>query len=56
MYVKRYKEKFVINNTWTERYLRSALPYMKKLLNEEDHNKQEICKQISNFKPVNNGR
>ena len=53
---KRYQEKFVVKDTWTERYRNSAITYMQNLLNEEDKKKQKILKQISNLKPVNNGR
>ena len=33
---KRNVEKFLINNIVTERYKRSAIPAMKKMLNEEE--------------------
>ena len=33
---KRTEEKFLINNIVTERYKRSSIPAMKKMLNEED--------------------
>ena len=33
---KRNVERFLINNIVTERYKRSAVPAMKKMLNEED--------------------
>ena len=33
---KRTEEKFLINNIVTERYKRSSIPAMKKMLNEEE--------------------
>ena len=52
---KRYQEKFVVKDTWTQRYKRSAIPYMQELLNDEDRRKKDILRQIDNFVPVNNG-
>ncbi len=52
---KRYQEKFLVKDTWTERYKRSAIPYMVKLLNKKDRKKQGILRQVKNFVPVNNG-
>ncbi len=52
---KRYNERFKVKDTWTERYKRSAIPYMQKLLNLEDKQKNDILKKIGNFVPVNNG-
>ena len=52
---KRFQEKFLIKDTWTERYRRSAIPYMQRLLNDKERKKQGILRQISNFVPVNNG-
>ena len=52
---KRYNERFKVKDTWTERYKRSAIPYMQKLLNLENKQKQDILKKIHNFVPVNNG-
>ena len=52
---KRYQEKFLVKDTWTERYRKSSIPYMQKLLNDEDRKKQSILRQIENFVPVNNG-
>ena len=34
---------------------RSSIPYMQRLLNEHKRDKKEILKQISDYKPVNNG-
>ena len=52
---KRYQEKFMVKDTWTERYKRSAIPYMVKLLNDEDRKRQGILNQIEKCLPVNNG-
>ena len=52
---KRYQEKFKVKDTWTERYKKSAIPYMIKLLNDEDRKRQNILNQIKNFVPVNYG-
>lgn len=52
---KRYNQQFIVNNAWTERHKRSAIPFMQKLLNEEDKAKRDILKKIDNFVPVNNG-
>ena len=52
---KRFQEKFLIKDTWTERYRRSAIPYMQRLLNDKERKKQGILRQIRNFVPVNNG-
>ena len=52
---KRYCQKFIVRDTWTERHKKSAIPFMQNLLNNEDKKKKDILKQISNFKPVNNG-
>ena len=52
---KRYQEKFMVKDTWTERYKRSAIPYMIKLLNDEDRKRQGILNQIEKCLPVNNG-
>ena len=46
---------FVFSDNFIKKILN--LPsYMQNLLNEEDKKKQKILKQISNLKPVNNGR
>ena len=52
---KRYSDRFKVKDTFTERYKRSAIPYMQKLLNLEDKQKHDILKKIHNFVPVNNG-
>ena len=52
---KRYEQKFVIIDAWTERHRRSSIPFMQKLLNNEDKERKNILKQIDSFVPVNNG-
>ena len=53
--LKRYEQKFVIRDAWTERHRRSSIPFMQKLLNNEDKERKNILKQIDSFVPVNNG-
>ena len=54
--IKKGKENdIMVKDTWTERYKRSAIPYMVKLFNEKDRKKQGILRQVKNFVPVNNG-
>ena len=52
---KRRFESFQVKRALTERLRRSAIPYMQRLLNEHERKKKDICRQISNFNPVNNG-
>ena len=52
---KRYSQQFIVKDAWTERHRRSAIPFMQKLLNEEDKVRKDILKKIDNFVPVNNG-
>ena len=52
---KRRFESFQVKRALTERLRRSAIPYMQRLLNEHEKKKNDICRQISNFNPVNNG-
>ena len=52
---KRRSESFKVNRGLTERLRRSAIPYMQRLLNEDNKKKKDIHKQISDYKPVNNG-
>ena len=33
----------------------SAIPFMQRLLNNEDRQKKDILRQVDNFVPVNNG-
>ena len=49
---KRNPERFVVNNAKTERFKRSAIPFLQTLLNE-DYTKQK--KDLSNLLQVNNG-
>ena len=44
---KRKFEKYLINNINTERYKRSAVPYMKKMLNEEELKLKKALKNLS---------
>ena len=44
---KRKFEKYLINNINTERYKRSAVPYMKKMLNEEEVKLKKALKNLS---------
>ena len=57
---KRRVESFQVKRALTERVRRSASPHMQyarmqRLLNEHERKKNDICRQISNFVPVNNG-
>ena len=49
---KRNTERFVINNSSTERYKRSAVPFLQRLLND-DYSKQR--KDLAKLLRVNNG-
>ena len=51
---KRGTEAFLVKRGLTERMRKSAIPHMQRLLNEDDKKKRDICRQISNYKPVNN--
>ena len=55
MMPKRYNQKFLVKDAWTERHRKSAIPFMQKWLNEEDKEKKDTLKKIDNFVPVNNG-
>ena len=46
----RYPEKYVVNKAHTERYRKSAVPYLQRPLNE-DYNKEKI---ITSLLQVNN--
>ena len=50
---KRSGEKFLVNKAFTERYRRSAIPNMQRLLNNSEKEKMEILKKIENSVPVN---
>ena len=52
---KMRSEYFRVNRGLTERLRRSAIPHMQRLLNKHQSEKRNICKQISDFKPVNSG-
>ena len=53
---KRYKDtKYVVKKTMTERFKKSAIPNMQRLLNKEEKEKAEIFSKIKNTVPVNNG-
>ena len=49
----RSGEKFVVKKAMTERYKRSAIPSMQRLLNESEKEKLEIFKKINSTVPVN---
>ena len=50
---KRSGEKFVVKKAFTERYKRSAIPNMQRLLNISENEKIETFKKIENTVPVN---
>ena len=50
---KRSGEKFLVNKAFTERYRRSAIPNMQRLLNNSEKEKMEMLKKIENSVPVN---
>ena len=52
---KRSAEKFVVRKAYTERYRRSAIPNMQRLLNNSENEKLEIFRKIENTVPVNYG-
>ena len=53
---KRNNEKYFVTKSFTERHKNSALPYMQRMLNDREKQKQKIMKQISYTSlPVNNG-
>ena len=51
---KRDSEKYVVKKAMTERYRRSSIISMQKLLNQSEREKREIMKKINNTVPVNN--
>ena len=51
---KRSTESFQVKRGLTERMKRSAIPHMQRLLNEDNRKQRDICRQISDYKPVNN--
>ena len=50
---KRSGEKFIVNKAFTERYRRSAIPNMQRLLNNVEKEKKKIFRKIENSVPVN---
>ena len=50
---KRTNEKFLMKRSFTERHRKSAIPYMQRLLNRVEIEKEKICNQIDTFEPVN---
>ena len=50
---KRECQKFVVINAMTERYRRSSIPSMQRLLNESEKERSEMNKKIQNTVPVN---
>ena len=50
---KRNGQKFVVTNALTERYRRSSIPSMQRLLNKADRERSEMMKKIENSVPVN---
>ena len=52
---KRNAEKFIVTKALTERFRKSAIPSMQRLLNKNDKEKKEIYKVIDSTVPVNYG-
>ena len=53
---KRNVERYKVSKSLTERHKSSAIPYMQRLLNENERSKVTILKQVDKFSmPVNNG-
>ena len=48
---KRNHEKYIVTNAKTERYRKSAIPSMQRLLNKSEREKSEIMKRIKNYCP-----
>ena len=44
-----------MNIARTERYKKSAIPFMQRLLNKDECEKKKIIKKINEIVPVNNG-
>ena len=52
----RHCEKYALTKKSSERYAKSALPSMIRLLNDNDREKKEIARSVSNFVvPMNYG-
>ena len=52
---KRYKEKYVVKKAMTERFKKSAIPSMQRLLNKEERENAKKSSRIKNTVPVNYG-
>ena len=50
---KRNVEKFAVKKAVTERFRKSAIPSMQRLLNKDDKRKRNMFKIIENSVPVN---
>ena len=50
---KRNAEKFIVTKAITERFRKSAIPSMQRLLNKDDKRKRDFFKIIENSVPVN---
>ena len=55
MMKKRNAEKFIVTKALTERFRKSAIPSMQRLLNNDDKEKKKMFKIIDNTIPVNYG-
>ena len=51
---KRGEDLFFVKRAKTERYKKSAIVSMQRLLNMEASKQKEMMKNISNYMPVNN--
>ncbi len=50
---KRDCQKFVVTKAMTERYRRSSIPSMQRLLNKSEKERNEMMKKIKSTVPVN---
>ena len=50
---KRDGEKYVVKKAMTERYRKSAIISMQRLLNQSEREKREIMKKVNDTVPVN---
>ena len=50
---KRSGQKFTVKRALTERYRKSSIPSMQRLLNKAERDKMEMMKTIINTVPVN---
>ena len=50
---KRNGQRYVVEKTLTERYKRSSIPSMQRLLNKSEKERSEMMKIIKNTVPVN---